>query len=221
MSRFNGEVLRPKIRLDEGEVEKYYADHAADFLMPSSLSLLVLTGPSQPAVAKARDRLLEGGGSGNLRDLPGVRRQSVNIRPSLLPEIWQGEIVRLAVGKSTRIREEDKVFHCLILERRNPARRLSPVEAYLRIERDLVERKMEEMFAEWLKLAMDEARISVAAQLLPRGRIRDEAAPEQESEDPKDSEPILGAPDEESKGGAVPVPGNPSRPAPGAPGPRP
>ncbi|MDR2726766.1 MAG: peptidyl-prolyl cis-trans isomerase, partial [Deltaproteobacteria bacterium] len=209
MLRFNDQVLRPKVRLAEDEVEKYYAAHAAEFLEPSRLSLLVLTGSSQKAVAEARDRVLAGRENENRHDAPDVQSQRVAIRPAALPEIWQEEMDRLAEGKATRIREANDLFQCLILEKRNPARRLTPVEAYLRIEQVLIERSMEELFAEWLEAAMAGADISVVAQLLPRGGSTDEAVPEQDA-DPRNSEPILGAPDEEAEDDMADVPLSPA-----------
>jgi hypothetical protein len=190
MSRFNERVLRPKIRLTEAEVETYYVEHAAEFLAPSRLSLLVLTGSSQKAVTEARDRALAGGWGKSLRDHQGVWSQRVDIRPSHVSDIWQEEIGKLTVGKGTRIRETNEVFQCLILEKRLPARRLSLVDAYLQIEQVLVEKKMEELFADWLEAAMTRASISVAAQLLPQDRSKGKIVPDQEA-DPRNSEPIL------------------------------
>jgi hypothetical protein len=192
MRRFSEQVLRPQISLGEDEVEKYYAAHAAEFLTPSRLSFLVLTGSSQKAVADARDRVLAGGSQTAVPESPDVQSQRVDIRPAQLPEVWQEEAGRLAVGKASRIRELSEGFQCLILERRNPARAMSPVEAYLRIEPILVETKMEELFAQWLEASLTGARISVAAQLLPRNRNNRGGSPEEA--EPRNSEPILDNP---------------------------
>jgi hypothetical protein len=189
MRRFNEQVLRPQIRLGEDEVEKYSVAHAAAFLTPSRLSFLVLTGSSQTAVADARDRVLAGGSHAALPESPDVQSQRVDIRPAQLPEVWQEEAGRLGEGKATRIRELGEGFQCLILERRNPARYMSPVEAYLQIEPSLVETKMEELFAQWLEAALTGARIRVAVQLLPHDRNNRAGMPEEV--EPRNSEPIL------------------------------
>jgi len=200
MPRFNEQVLRPKVRLTEAEVKKYYTDHAAEFTEPSRLSLLVLTGPSLKAVSEARDRILARKGNESLRELPGVRSQRVNIRPALLPEIWQDEIGKLTPGKSTKVLEADEMFQCLILEKNSPERLLSPVEAYLQIEQVLAEKHMEELFSQWLDAAIAGARISVTTHLLQRGQ--DKAASPEQDADPRNSEPILGTPDEGNENGA-------------------
>ena len=206
MRRFNEQVLRPNIRLDADEVEKYYADHVDEFVAPARLSLLVLTGPSREAVAEACKRVLGGGKNVRWSDLPEVLSQRVDIRPDALPEIWRDEIPKLAVGKGTSIKETNEIFHCLILEKINPERRLSPVEAYLQIEQVLVDLRMEESFARWLDAAMNRAGIKVASMLLPPGKSGQDKNPETslaEDDDPYDSEPVLDGPNEENNGDAA------------------
>ena len=185
LPRFSEQILRPKIRLETAEVEAWYVEHAAEFFVPAQFELLSLTSLTQKPLAEARERLLAGG---TVRELPEVHAQHIALRPAQLPEVWQDELSKLGVGKATRIREVNGMFQFVVLEARNPARRMSPVEAYPRIEQALVERKMETLFTAWLEAATAEASVKVAPQL--RRRDKTDESPQEPEREPRDSEPI-------------------------------
>lgn len=187
VQRFRDQVLRPALALTTEEVERYYQEHAAEFLVPAQLVLVALTSPSEEALAAARDKVAAGG---SLRDLPDVQVQHISLRPHQAPEVWKDELARLPAGKMTRIRQVNGMYLCLLLEKRNPPRRMHPVEAYPRIEQILIEDKLQNRFDEWLDAATAEAKISIASQLLPGKRPQPEK-PRRQEDDPRNSEPII------------------------------
>lgn len=193
LPRFSEQVLRPQVTLTGQEIEKYYIEHAAEFLIPAKYSLLALTSSTREPLVAARERILAGK---PWRDTPEVHSQRVDIRPSLLPEVWRSDIPRLAAGKATAVREVNDVWQCMVLERSSPARRMNPVEAYPHIEQALVEQKMENLFATWLESAADAARVKALPQLRYREKEPERKAPSAAQDaEPRNSEPIIDSPE--------------------------
>ena len=58
MKKFYHQVLRPQIKIDYKEAEKYYRDHISDFYLPESMRILVVRGPSRELVEKAVGKFL-------------------------------------------------------------------------------------------------------------------------------------------------------------------
>jgi len=184
MLRFNEQVLRPRIFFENDEVEKYYLERAAEFLSPAQNEFRIVSAATAEAVEAAKKRLAEGG---SLLELGSVQVQNVALRPGLAPEVWQKDLAGLKEGQATRTREVNGLFQAVILEKRSPAQRMDPLEAYPHIEKVLLEWKMKTLFAEWLDAATADADIKVSPLL------RKQERPAQPVSDvPLDSEPILG-----------------------------
>ena len=185
MLRFNEQVLRPQVTLGKDEVIKYYTEHAAEFLIPEHVELTILTSPSKQSLETARTYLAEGK---SLLDLADVYLQRVELRPSMIPEMWQKPLDSLKKGQLSAAQEIDGHWQCLLLEDRVTARRMDPLTAYPRIEQALLEWKLKTLFAEWLDAATTEAKILVAPLL------RQDAPSEPVTSDEelfRDSEPIV------------------------------
>jgi hypothetical protein len=215
MKRFSEQVLLPGIRLTPEEIGAYYQAHLPEFFVLPELSFLVLTSTSRQKLRNAAEIAIRGGGWND----PDVLGQRVSLRQNLVPDVWRDDVARLAVGKATPVREVEGLYQCLVLEEKLPARRLTPVEAYPRIEQALKEQKQEQLFYEWLHLAEAGARIRIAGVFVqdaesetrnarPRPPILDLRSPAED--DPLNSEPIVpeDRPENEPDNG-LPVPAPP------------
>lgn len=182
MKKFFQQVLRPQIKIDYKEAEKYYRDHISDFYMPESLRILVVRGPSREIVGKAVEKYMAEQDSLNLETAFGeVETREVVIREGRLSAAWKNAISSIEVGQSSGVLTDRFGFEALVLLERSPAKVLAPTQAYPLVEKALLEDKLRSAYEEWLSQAVATARISVSSHLLPEGiNLQDLAVPGQE-----------------------------------------
>jgi len=211
MEKLANLVLRPRIRLDHQEAEKFYKDHAQDFYLPPRLSLILVTGPGKDLVDKAVDTLQKGASPEEIAQrLNAVTARRVKLREDRLPSTWREALK--AVGKdgvSPLWTDKGGVSRIIVLEN-IPGKLLDVSQAYPLVERILLEAKMAEEFDAWLGESVGKAQIKVNAQLLREskdeaeadsgGAGREEASGTTAAGRPGEDDPVGGAPAEDMTG---------------------
>lgn len=178
--KFYQQVLRPQIKIDYKEAEKYYRDHISDYYLPESLRVLVVRGPSREIVGKAVEKYQEGQGQIDLSTVFGeVETREVVVREGRLSAAWRNAISGLAPGDSSGVLTDRFGFEALILLDRSPAKVLAPAQAYPLVEKALLESKLRDAFDNWLSRTIASAKISVSEHLL----VSDETVPPSEHSD--------------------------------------
>lgn len=170
MDKFYRDILRPEIKIDYKEAEKYYRTHLSDFYMPAGYKFVMVKGMSKDLVLKGvelyREGLTPAAISAKLRK---VSVREIWIRNGQVPATWKTFVEDLEPGKATPVISQKKEVFCLILKEKKEAALLTPLQAYPTVEKVLLEKKMEEKFEVWLKDKMASSKINISKELMPGG----------------------------------------------------
>lgn len=163
--RLQERVLRPLVSISAKEVSEWYSTHEDDFRLPARVNAVVYAGVSKEQMDGVRKTLAAGGEPALSENLT---RQELNLAPERLVPQWVQDLKEAGRGKPGPVRELDGLFQVIVLVGETPARKLTVVQAYPRIESLLVEEKLGAVFEEWLRVALGKAHVRVAASLLPQ-----------------------------------------------------
>lgn len=165
--KFYQQVLRPQIKIDYKEAEKYYRDHISDFYLPESLRVLVVRGPSRELVEKAVEKFRIDRDHVQLATAFGeVETREVVVREGRLSAAWRNAVSGLEPGQSSTVLADKFGFESLVLLERSKAKVLEPAQAYPLVEEALLESKLNSALEEWLSATLATAHISVSEHLL-------------------------------------------------------
>jgi len=168
MKKFFHQVLRPQIKIDYKEAEKYYREHISDFYLPESLRILVVRGPSREIVDRAVEKYLAEQNQIDLTTAFGeVETREVVVREGRLSAAWKNAVSSLEPGQSSGVITNRFGFEALVLLERSPAKVLAPAQAYPIVEKALLEKKLRDAFGHWLEPTLQGAEITVSSHLLP------------------------------------------------------
>lgn len=185
--KFYQQVLRPQIKIDYKEAEKYYRDHISDFYLPESLHILVVRGPSRELVEKAVDKYRSDKDRMNLTTAFGeVETREVMVREGRMSAAWRNAVSKLETGQSSPVLADKFGFEALVLLDRSEAKVLEPAQAYPLVEEALLERKLHDAFDRWLSAKLAASTITVSEHLLNQAG---EDAPAVELQQPEDIAP--------------------------------
>lgn len=189
-------VLRPQIKIDYKEAEKYYRDHISDFYLPESLRVLVVRGPSRELVVKAVEKYLKDHDQVSLATAFGeVETREVVVREGRLSAPWRNALGGLQPGQASDVLTDRFGFEALVLLERSEAKVLPPAQAYPLVEEALLDKKLQHAFEEWLSGALASADIKVSEHLLNAADGGDEVPPAEMLPDGRDSAPEAVEPD--------------------------
>lgn len=167
MEKFHNLVLRPRVRLDYQEAEKFYRDNIQDFYLPPRISVVLISGPSQDLVRKATEAYRAGEEPEEIAArLNQVSVRLVKLREDRLPAAWKEALKGKDKEGLSPVWTDKNVVNRIIVLEEVPGRLLDPSQAYPLVETVLVERKLAEEFNSWLEQAMASATIRVSAHLM-------------------------------------------------------
>lgn len=213
-------ILRPRVTVEPWEIEDYYKAHIDQYNVPSRIRFLLVTGPDKDTVAAAVAHYEKNHDAEAFAgEFPTVKLQEMRVLEDRLTRKWQGALAGVAEGEGSEALSAQSGAEALILLERTPAHQLSPQEAATMIEKQLMERKLQKAFTDWLENELAGADIFVSQQLVTDGDdaeepAQEEVAPAEEPTAPG-SEAPLGDEAPMEEGDAV-SPGQNSQPAPSA-----
>lgn len=173
MDKFYREMLRPEIKIDYKEAEKYYRTHLSDFYMPAGYKFVMVKGMGKDLVLKGvelyRKGLTPTAISAKLRK---VSVRDIWIKSDQIPAAWKTFVENLEPGKASPVITEKKEVFCLILKEKKEATLLTPLQAYPMVESVLLEKILEEKFENWLKNKIATSNIKISRELMPEVEIK-------------------------------------------------
>jgi len=169
--KFFSQVLRPQIKIDYKEAEKYYRDHISDFYLPESMRVLVVRGPSRELVVKAVAKYLKDHDQIGLTTAFGeVETREVVVREGRMSAAWRNALGKLKTGQASDVLTDRFGFEALVLLERSDAKVLPPTQAYPLVEKALLQKKLQTAFHQWLSAALEKADIKVSEHLLEQAK---------------------------------------------------
>jgi hypothetical protein len=181
LDRFVNGVLRPRIQIGQEEARAYYNDHVNDFYLPPRVEFFVFRAGNRADL----ERAVKLYGNSNSTDsftglLSQVQVHKLKMREDRLPPTWHMALKELGEGKASAILADKTGFQVFIPVERTPGKVLDPSSAYPLVERILIERKMRQIFDEWLQAALARSSIKVSVHLLEEFTAR-QKQPEEHS----------------------------------------
>jgi len=160
---FEKRILAADIHVSLPELRAYYQAHAAEFQMPESLRVCLVSGASRQDV----EAFCAAFPAGLAEKRAATPVQCQFLRPADVPQEWRKAVAGLKAGKCAPVRAAEGQWRSVALLERRPAVRMSLVEVYPLVERALREQKMAEVFENWLERTLAGASILVARELAP------------------------------------------------------
>nr|WP_320169694.1 SurA N-terminal domain-containing protein [Maridesulfovibrio sp.] len=168
MEKFYREILRPEIKIDYKEAEDYYRTHISEFYQPAGCRFVMVKGLSGDLVLKGSELYRQGVSPAEISEkLRQVSVREVWIRDGQIPSAWKNFVDKLEPGEASQIISQGNEVLCLILKEKKPATLLTPLQAYPKVEKVLLEKKLKSRFEKWLDSELAAARIEISKDLLP------------------------------------------------------
>jgi parvulin-like peptidyl-prolyl isomerase len=167
LDRFTNGILRPRIQIGVEEAKAYYNEHVDDFYLPPLIEFLVFRSASRADLEKAMQLYSSANRTDSISGiLPQVQVHKLKMREDRLPPTWHMAMKELQQLSASAILTDRSGFQVFIPLERTPGKVLDPSSAYPLVERIMVEKKMREIFDEWLQAALSTAKIQVSVHLL-------------------------------------------------------
>lgn len=180
--------LRQRTLVTEEEVSAWLDKNPEWKKEPATVTLSLVQGAERKQVEAAHKNAfastvnLEPVNAQEHLDALGIQQPASGEYPTLVvhtyrlteaqvPSYWREEVKGLRVGQSSAVQKEEGAYRYLVLHERGKERFVSGLELYGKVEKMLMEDRLEQVFDEWRTEAVLEADIRVAAQLLP-GQLR-------------------------------------------------
>ncbi len=195
MERFLTQVLRPEISITSDEVQQYYHEHSADFIIPEQWHFMQITGLEKKDVERAQVAFIAGKNATAVQKGFLVTIHDIRMGKDLLPEDVNRELAGLGLWQGSKIKSHEGLFRTFVLMEKAPATMLDAATMSVRVEQALAEEKMRDAYAAWMKKRIAKADIQIAPALA-------EPLPVKESSPPHSSESAPGR--AKTNGAAIP-----------------
>ena len=165
--RFLDAVLRPNIAILPEEVGTYLKEHPEEFVRPPWVHFYMVSGTEKDVVEKCAKELAESMDPARVQtENPNALVRTVRMDVPRLPSVYSDELAKMNPGDLSPMVTTEDEFHQMCLVEKLSERPLEPGEAYLQIERTLLEQKSAVEYNKWIASQMAKANIKVASKLL-------------------------------------------------------
>lgn len=163
-------VLRPQISIDYQEVDAYYRENIVDFYLRLRVCFLFIQGSDKESVKKVLEMSRAEHDPAELdKRFDMVEVRGYTLYEDNIPADWRSLLEGLEPGQASDVLMRDgQEYQAMVLRERTPGRIVDLAQAYLLVERILVERKLQEAFDAWLAAAISAAQIEVNPRFLHR-----------------------------------------------------
>lgn len=158
MLTFEKRVLLPGIRVGLDEVRAYYREHQADFQLPETLDLCLVSGEERAAL----DAFCAAFPAGRKTPRSDLLVQCLEVRGDEVPPPWNKDTAALKPGACAPARRQNGSWQTVALVERQKAHSLDMADAYPLMEHILLERKKNAAFEQWLEGSLSRAVIKVS-----------------------------------------------------------
>ena len=157
--------LRPAISITADEVQQYFTEHSADFLVPEQWHFIQISGLDKKTVESARNSFMTNKNATTVQKDFLVSIHDIHMGKDRLPDDLSKELLPLEIWKSSPVKAVGDGFRALVLIHKTPATMLEAAEIAKRVEQALLEEKMRVLYSVWVKKRMAGANIRLAPAL--------------------------------------------------------
>lgn len=158
LDSFLRQFILPFVHVSLEEVREYYAEHKDRFVIAPNSRICFVATSDRSAV----DRLCQ---SLSHADVLAAEVMCADVSNDEIPPDWQEWARAAKIGQCAEPREAEGLWQTIAVMERRDFLEVSPAGAYGLIERELLTRKVETLFEEWLEktIASSDIRITPAA----------------------------------------------------------
>lgn len=177
VQRLLGTAVVGRVEVTEDEVRAWFREHGADLRVPERVWLRQILVPTENEARDVRRRLMKDPKSFEALARTLSRSPEASTGGAMgafsrgeLPKELEGVAFALAPGLQSDVARTSLGWHVLRLERKEPAREPSLEEARERIRAEILRRKSEEAWRQFVRAVMARAKVNheIAEPLTPR-----------------------------------------------------
>jgi len=165
VEQFIAQVLRPEISITADEVQQYYREHSADFVIPEQWHFMQIVGTDKREVEKAGNNLVLGKNATAAQQEYPVTIHDINMGADMLPKELLDDLSLLRPWQASQARTVDDAFRLFVLVEKTPSSMLDAAEMSKRVEQALADEKVGAVYAQWMQNRLRKADIRIAPAL--------------------------------------------------------
>jgi len=165
VEQFIAQVLRPEISITADEVQQYYSEHRADFVIPEQWHFMQIMGTDRREVERAGKNLVSGKDATAAQKEYLVTIHDISMGADMLPKELLDDLSRLRPWQASPARAVDDAFRLFVLVEKIPSSMLDAAEMSKRVEQALADEKVRTVYAQWMQQRMRRAGIRIAPAL--------------------------------------------------------
>ena len=173
VEQFIAHVLRPEISISAEEVQAYYREHSAEFVIPEQWHFLQLAGNDKSEVEKAAKRLVAGKNAALVQKEFLVTIHDIKMGADMLPQDLLDDLSPLQPWQSSPVRSVDDGFRVFVFVEKTPSAMLDAAEMSKRVEQALAEEKARSVYEKWIQKHLRKADIRLAPPLADASSTRE------------------------------------------------
>ena len=166
VEQFITQVLRPQISITADEVQQYYSEHRADFVIPERWHFMQIVGTDRGEVEKAGKSLTVRKNAAAVQQEHFVTIYDINMGVDMLPQELLDDLSRLQPWQASAARVADDAFKLFVLVEKTPSTMLDAAEMSRRVEQALADEKVRAVHANWMQARMRKADIRITSPLI-------------------------------------------------------
>ena len=166
VEQFITQVLRPEISITADEVQQYYHEHRADFVIPELWHFMQIVGTDKEEVEKAGKNLAVRKNATAVQQEYFVTIYDIKLGVDMLPRDLLNDLSRLQPWQASTARAVDDAFRLFVLVEKTPSTMLDAAEMSKRVEQALTDEKVRAVYANWMQARMRKADIRITSSLV-------------------------------------------------------
>lgn len=167
VKRFIDLVVKPEIKINAKELEDYYQNNLEDFYIPEVINFISFYSQDKNILIKIKNSRK------HLTDIKEIKEQypeavikEYNLAINQIPQFWIDMIKSTPEKQFSGIKNDKKGFYLLMVNKKEPAKYLKPIEAYPLIERNILNKKINEYIQKWFISKLKQSDIKINPSLL-------------------------------------------------------
>lgn len=194
VERFQTQYLRPDIPIPHTEIENYYKEHSKDLFLPEQWHFMQIYGPDEASVKEAAEVFRESKNATLVLE-HNVSLREIRMDKDRIPEDLLKILSSLSAWAASTVRKYESSFTSFVMIEKVPQAVRDATETFFLMEQALVEDKLLDAYADWLRKRLLKSTVKVAEPLAPLDTTVPPPPPEKSS-------PKKGEGDKENGGSA-------------------
>ncbi len=156
------------LKVNYDEIIKFHVENDGLFRIPEQYIFTLVYAEKEDSLRNALRKKVQ-----NPLDAEKykVSIQQATLDLDSIPAAWKNEVVKLKIGQFSKLKKIENSYFYVVLNEKTPPQTASQTEAFLEIERTLLDAKLRNAYEAWLEKAVLSASIFIAPEFSAQSRI--------------------------------------------------